>query len=216
VNATCFLLTGLIAGADTPAKPVAAAPAAPIVVSTGAGCNGCSTPAVHVAAAPCNPCGGHATLVDWMKAKAAEPSKPGLIARLRARHAKPAATTVAAGPCDPCAVGYGGVIVTPQPPIANPVPGTPPAGGGGGVPAEMPKQKDMPKVDPPKDLPKSATPPKTGTDVPKAPEPPKPSGGAIDLPKVPAVPSSPIPAAPGAVKVPALPVIPTSGTNSPY
>lgn len=237
MNATCFLLTGLMAGADSPPAPVAATP---VVVSTGTGCVGCG-PVVHAPVVanpcnPCNPCGGqHATLVDWMKAKAAEPSKPGLIGRLRARHAKPAAAPAAANPCDPCATGvvshhHGVVVGTHAPALAAPgtVVGTPGAGTTTttpGVPNVMPKQKDMPKVDPPKDLPKD--PPKTGTDLPKTATPPKTgldvpppakppldvpkTGGGIDIPKV----IDP-PKGPGAISVPPLPVIPTSGTNSPY
>jgi hypothetical protein len=191
VNATCLLLTGLMAGADTHAPPVAAA--APVVVSTGAGCNGCGPTVAHAPYAYANK--QPATLVDWMKAKSAAPSKPGLLARLCGRNAKPAAAPVAHNPCcDPCATGvvsHGGVIVGTPGTVVTPGTTTPPAGGGAGIP------KDMPKVVPPKDLPKDppktggsdATPPKTGT-------PPPPKSGAIS--------------------VPPLPVIPTSGTNSPY
>ncbi|HUR53120.1 MAG TPA: hypothetical protein VMZ71_03240, partial [Gemmataceae bacterium] len=85
MNATCLLLTGLMAGADTHAPPVAAA--APVVVSTGAGCNGCGTTVAHAPYAYAhNPIGGQpATLVDWMKAKSAAPAKPGLLARVCGR-----------------------------------------------------------------------------------------------------------------------------------
>ena len=240
MNATCFLLSGLMAGADTPPPPVAAS--APIVVSTGAGCVGCGSapvayappPVVYSAAnTPCNPCGGqHATLVDWMKAKAAVPPKPGIIARMRAK-AAPAPVAhavvghaVASSPCGGCGDGVvsapgivsppsyapGTVIGTPGTVITTPgttTPGTvittP------GIPKEMPKPKDTPKVDPPKDPPKTGG----GTDVPKAIDPPKTGGSGV--PKVIEIPKPiEVPKAPGTISIPPLPVTPASGTNSPY
>ena len=237
MNATCFLLSGLMAGADTPPPPVAVA--APIVVSTGAGCAGCGSAAVahapapaavvySAASSPCNPCGGqHATLVDWMKAKATAPAKPGIIARMRSK-AAPAPVAhavvghaVASSPCGGCGDGVvsapayapGTVVGTPGTVITTPgttVPSTTTPV----IPKDMPKLKDMPKVDPPKDLPKD--PPKTGgTDVPKAVDPPK-TGGS-DVPKVVAPPKPvDVPKAPGTISIPPLPVSPASGTNSPY
>jgi hypothetical protein len=191
-----------------------AAPHAPVVVSTGAGCVGCGPTGygpVVSHAAPC-PCGGqHPTLVDWMKSKTNGSGRPGLFSRFR-RADKPAAAVAHHNPCcDPCA----GAVHLPGTVVPHHGAVVPPANGGGippgtAIPKDMPKPKDPTGTDP-KTVPGKDTAPKPSdpSTVPGKDTAPKPGNGAVpkDLPKNP--PSVSIPPLPP-------PVTGASGTNSPY
>lgn len=201
MNASSLMMLSLTLGAGD--HPSAAPATGPVVVNSGAGCNGCGTatygPVVaHSPCNPCNPCGGqHATLVDWVKSKTNGSGRPGLFSRFRKADKPAAGHVVAAAPCcDPCAAGvahHHGTVVHPGATVPPPAAGGTTTTPGGVIPKDMPKPKDPPKTDPPK-----TDPPKNGN-----------GGKPADPPKNP----------PGSVSIPPIPTAPVtgaSGTNSPY
>lgn len=158
MNAAILLMSSAtLAGADP--APAAHPPAAPVVISSGAGCSNCGTAAAYYAPSDCG-C-GKAGLLDRFKARfgrksadcctpapccapasACDPchksaaDRPNLLDKLKSRWGGKRSAC-----CDPCATTYVDPCATTHA-VAAPPATTPPVTGGTTPPKEMPKPKD--------------------------------------------------------------------------